>query len=394
MKVLHVSPSFYPSTAYGGTIRSGYGLCRGLAELGCDVRVLSTDSDGIGHVLDVTNNWDQQIDSFRVRYCHKWFRHSISPSLLWTLPSYVQWANVVHLTAVYSFPTFPALFWARRFRKPIVWSTRGALQRWDGSSRPALKWIWESACQRLAVRSKLILHATSQLEAERNSERFPDLRTVVIPNGIDLPKNPQRTDSNGKLRLLYLGRLDPIKGVDALLEACAIVERLELDWQLNIAGSGMPTYIKLLKSKVQELGLSQRVRFVGEVSGRNKEVLFTETDVLVLPSHVENFAIVVAESLAHAIPVIASKGTPWKGLETNHCGLWVDNHPESLAAAIRGIQTMPLREMGQQGRRWVEEAFSWRTVSNEMLALYRECSHLDPIGRDRTPEQSFCQRLV
>ena len=80
-----------------------------------------------------------------------------------------------------------------------------------------------------------------------------------------------------------------------------------------------------------------------------------------LPSHVENFAIVVAESLAHAIPVIASKSTPWKGLETNHCGLWVDNDPESLAAAIRGIQTMPLREMGQQGRRWVEEAFSWRS---------------------------------
>ena len=380
MKVLHISPSFHPSKAYGGTIRSGYGLCRGLAELGCDVRVLSTDSDGIGHVLDVTNNCDQQIDCFRVRYCHKWFRHSISPALLWTLPSYVQWANVLHLTAVYSFPTFPALFWARWFRKPMVWSTRGALQRWDGSSRPALKWIWESACQKLAVRSKLILHATSQLEAERNSERFPDFRTVVIPNGVDLPKNPQRTDSGGKLRLLYLGRLDPIKSIDSLLEACAIVERLELDWQLNIAGSGVPTYIKFLKSKVQEHGLSQRVRFVGEVSGQNKEVLFAETDVLVLPSHVENFAIVVAESLAHALPVIASKGTPWKGLETNHCGLWVDNDPASLAAAICTIRTMPFREMGTEGRKWMERAFSWRSVSCEMLDLYLGCADVSPNG--------------
>src|SRR5216684_1512850 len=127
MKVLHVSPSFYPAKAYGGTIRSGYGLCRSLARLGCQVRVLTTDSDGSGHHLDVPNNEEVQSDDLRVRYCHKVLRHSVSPALFRVLPVYVEWADVVHLTAVYSFPTFPTLFFAHRLNKPVVWSPRGAL---------------------------------------------------------------------------------------------------------------------------------------------------------------------------------------------------------------------------------------------------------------------------
>ena len=91
----------------------------------------------------------------------------------------------------------------------------------------------------------------------------------------------------------------------------------------SIAGSGSPLYIEFLRSKVEELGLSKQVEFVGEVFEENKDALFAQSDVALVPSYVENFGIVVAESLAHAVPVIASKGTPWMGLETNKCGLWV-----------------------------------------------------------------------
>jgi glycosyltransferase involved in cell wall biosynthesis len=372
MKVLHVSPSFYPSKAYGGTIRSGYALCRGLAQLGCDVRVLTTDTDGLGRVLGVANDREVQVDGLRVRYCHKRLRHSVSPALLRVLPFYVQWANVVHLTAVYSFPTFPTLFFCRLFNKPVVWSPRGALQRWEGSSRVVHKWVWESICQTLAAKN-LVLHVTSQAEAEQSLRRFPKLRAVVIRNGVDVPQNPRRSASNGELRLLYLGRLHPIKGIESLLMACGIVNSLSTDWHLHIAGTGSASYVDFLKSKVQELGLSRQVEFVGELFEEQKEALFAQSDVALVPSHVENFGIVVAESLAHAVPVIASKGTPWIGLETNRCGLWVDNDPESLATAIRRIRTLPLQEMGRRGREWMEKDFSWDAVSGEMLAVYREC---------------------
>jgi glycosyltransferase involved in cell wall biosynthesis len=61
-------------------------------------------------------------------------------------------------------------------------------------------------------------------------------------------------------------------------------------------------------------------------------------------------------------------------LEEMRCGLWVNNDPDSLADAIRSISAMPLRDMGRRGREWMQREFSWRSVTNQMLALYHECA--------------------
>jgi len=373
MKILHVSPSFYPTRAYGGTIRSGYGLCRGLAGLGCSVRVLTTDTDGLGRTLDVPNDHDVQLEGMRIRYCHKLLRHSVSLDLLHVLGEYVRWADVVHLTAVYSFPTFPTLSCCRFFRKPLVWSPRGSLQRWDNSTRLAAKYLWERACHDLALKEKLILHTTSEDEALQSRQRFPDVRTVVVPNGVELPGEIRKTDPGGILRITYLGRLHPIKGIERLLEACKLLDPSSEPWRLKIAGSGESGYANSLQLKVAQLDLGTDVEFLGEVSGDVKENLFADSDVVVAPSYVENFGMVIAEALAHEVPVIAGKGAPWEGLQTNACGLWVDNDPQSLATAIRQIRTMPRREMGRRGRCWMEKEFSWRSVSSQMLAVFQDC---------------------
>lgn len=373
MKVLHVSPSFYPTTAYGGTIRSSYGLCRGLVELGCSVRVLTTDTDGLGRKLKVPNDHDVRVDGLCVRYCHKLFRHSISVDLLRVLREYIEWSDAVHLIAVYSFPTLPTLSYCRLLRKPMLWSPRGSLQRWDGSTRVRLKFLWEQVCRTLVLKDKVVLHTTSQYEAVQSQNRFPGVRTVIVRNGVELPKNIRKTDSKGQLRITYLGRLHPIKGTECLLDACQMLDADCEPWHLNIAGSGQAEYVNSLLAKVAQLGLASRVDFLGEVSGEAKENLFGESDVLVVPSYVENFGIVIAEALAHALPVIAGKGTPWEGLETNGCGLWVENDPKALVAAIRKIRHMPLGEMGRRGRAWMEKEFSWQSISGQMLSVFQDC---------------------
>jgi glycosyltransferase involved in cell wall biosynthesis len=146
----------------------------------------------------------------------------------------------------------------------------------------------------------------------------------------------------------------------------------ELGWRLAIAGGGKPAYVAQIKKQIVAYGLNERVRMVGEVLGDAKKKLFENSDVALVPSYKENFGIVVAESLAHGIPVIASRGTPWGGLEQKGCGLWVENDPETLASAIRRISTMPMRTMGLRGREWMRRDFSWRSVANQMLDLYRE----------------------
>lgn len=366
-------PSFLPAYSYGGPIRSTFELCRNVADLGCEVRVLTTDADGLDRVLDVEKNKEVELpERFRVRYCPRRQRHSVSPTLIRLLPTYMQWADVVHLTGVYNFPTFPTIFWGRLLHKPLIWSPRGALQRWEGSSRIRLKRIWDFLWYHTADRVELTMHVTSEQESRETLARFPKLSVAIIPNGVDVPVDLNRIQRNGELRLLFIGRLDPKKGIEALLKACSLLDSTR-PWRLAIAGWGQPEYVLQLKDQVQALGLAGRVEMLGPVLAEQKKRLFECSDVAVVPSYTENFAIVVAEALAHGVSVIASKGTPWSRLEDIRCGLWVDNDPESLANAIRNISTMPLQDMGRRGREWMQKEFSWRSVTAQMLALYHEC---------------------
>ena len=369
MKVLHVVPSFYPAFNYGGPITSVYELCAGLVRQGCEVQVLTTDANGLSAVLDVVKHVPVKLaPGLSVRYCPRIFRHSVSPQLLRRLVPSMRWADVVHLTAVYNFPTLPALAACRWLGKPLVWSPRGGLQRWDNSRRPGLKAGWERICRRLAP-DRMALHVTSAQEAAESATKFPRAHAVVIPNGVQLPPLLDHCNGSGSLRLLCLGRLDPKKGIENLLAACQRLQ-IERPWRLTVAGSGDAAYSAGLEESARQLGVHAHVSFAGEVRGQRKSDLFAESDLAVFPSHTENFAMVVAEALAHGVPVIASKGTPWSGVETHGCGLWVENDPATLAAAIERMSHMPLRQMGARGRRWMEGEFAWETVTREMLQLY------------------------
>lgn len=371
MRVAHVSPSFYPAVGYGGPIEASYQLCRWLARAGAQVRVLTTDANGLEARLEESSGREVELDEgLGVRYCRRFARHSVAPHLLRALPSYVRWADVVHLTAIYSFPTIPTLAACRAFGKPLVWSPRGALQRWDRSRRVWAKALWETVCGAIAP-ERVIFHATSEEEARETENRFWGARACVVPNGVTVPEELRHVASSGRLRLLYFGRLDPIKGLENLLEACAIAQREGGDrLHLTIAGDGDARYVSTLRRRITDLGISGAVSMNGWVDNPAKRRLFEHTDVMVVPSYKESFAIVVAEALSYGVPVIASRGTPWEQIEEVDCGLWIANDPVSLASAIDRVRTMPLKEMGERGRAWVAKEFDWSQIARRMLDIY------------------------
>jgi glycosyltransferase involved in cell wall biosynthesis len=144
---------------------------------------------------------------------------------------------------------------------------------------------------------------------------------------------------------------------------------------LAVCGDSANGYARSLRALADKLKLSDRVRFEGHIAGDVKERYFAESDVLVMPSFGESFGMSVAEALAHGVPVIASKGTPWSKIATVGCGLWVDNDPDSLSNAIKRIAKMPLREMGTRGREWMKHEFGWKQMASKTLACYRQAIH-------------------
>jgi len=371
MKVLHIIPAYYPAFFYGGPIESVHKLCQRLGKMDCSVRVLTTDANGPERLDQFAKDEDIDFGSgLHVRYCRRNCATSVSVQLVLRLIPFLRWTDVVHLTGVYSFPTIPTLLGCRILRKPLVWSPRGALQRWHGSSRVKLKAAWESVC-RITAPATLTLHVTSEEEKLESLKRFPTAKVVVIPNGVEIPPAINHRGRKGSLRLLYVGRLDPKKGIENLLKACARLRRNGFPFLLVVAGTGEAEYEVSIRRLIVELGLAEIVEMVGQVTGVAKQRLFENTDVVVVPSHTENFGMVVAEALAAGVPVIASKGTPWSRIQEIRCGLWVANDPDGLADAIESMSIQPLREMGERGREWMKKEFSWDSVSQQMEKAYR-----------------------
>ncbi len=373
MNILHVAPAFYPATYWGGPTYSVYGLCNALAAIpDTRLRILTTDTAGprFHDRVPISGFPMRYPDGYDVYFCKRLLFASVAPRLLYSLWPMVMWADVVHLTGVYSFPTIPTLLVCRILNKPVVWSPRGALQRWKGATRPYLKRVWEWACNALISPKNCILHVTSAEEATDSKVRIAGAPVTLIPNGVEIPEFlPARVwMPGGRFRLLYLGRLHPIKGIENLLQALKALEDEAIS--LVICGSGDDAYSLGLRNLVDQIGLARSVSFRGHVEGKEKSDAFAQADVCVVPSFSENFGMVVAESLANGVPVVVSKGTPWAGVETHRCGLWVENSPASIAHALRSMKRNNIAEMGGCGRKWMRTEFSWNQVARQTHRLY------------------------
>lgn len=377
MKVLHVTPAYYPATYWGGPIFSVYALNNALALLpDVYLTVLTTDSAG----PDVTTCLDRSklsglYPNQEVIITRRIAGACVSIELLKKLPGLVSRADVVHLTATYSFPTIPTLFFCRIFNKPLVWSPRGAIQdayEWEGSRRRNLKRVWELICDTLVRQGKVITHTTSERERVATQQRLPRATALIVPNGVYVPEVLPVRDwlPDGRFRMMYIGRLSQKKGIENLLNAMALIDDPTVS--LTIYGSGDVAYTASLQELAGNLGLlGNSVVFAGNVDGENKSSAFHSADVCVVPSYTENFCLVVSEALAHGVPVIASKGTPWADVEKYRCGLWVENSVTSLGNAIKRIRYQNPAVMGLRGHRWMQSEFGWDRVASSINQIYR-----------------------
>ncbi|UOM36763.1 glycosyltransferase [Acuticoccus sp. I52.16.1] len=255
-------------------------------------------------------------------------------------------------------------------RRPLLLSPHGMFSSYSFAMRGRRKRLLLALGGRHILRRTTAFHATCEAEAKEIRALGLTQPIHIVPNGVHLPPLPLPPKSVHGLRtLLFMSRIHPKKGLFLLLDAFAPLAAARKEWRLVIAGPDENGHAAEVAARASQLGLA--ITFPGLLEGEAKARALAEADLFVLPTHNENFGLVIAEALAAGTPVLTTTGTPWQSLSQCGAGWWVPREREALAAALEEATALPpetLAAMGARGRRLVAENFSWDSVAAHYAA--------------------------
>lgn len=291
--------------------------------------------------------------------------------------------DLVHVHEIWHYACYAAFRAAVRNGIPVVLTPHGELDEWRLRHKAWKKRIYVKAILDRILRNVDTLHAITSAEKDRIASLGYETLVTVAPNGINPPhfdNLPDPSDSldrfpglKGKQIILYLGRLNPTKGLDILARAFSAISSRLPDTVLLVAGPDEEGGRQLMESILKSERAPDKVVFTGMLSGEDKMATLALADLFVLPSYSEGFSIAVLEALASRLPVVITKACNFPEVEEHGAGFVVDPNPESITSAIRELLSDPdLRvRMGKNGRKLVTEHFTWQATASKIADLYR-----------------------
>ncbi len=384
MRILHITPSFYPAWAYGGIPRCAYELCRSLVRLGEQVTVWTTDAfDAQSRIAER----ETEVDGIFVRRFWNlsnglaYHRQLYLPPGMW-LSSRRELAgfDLVHIHSHRHLLQAYLGAATRRLGIPYVFTGNGTvppIERYVLAKR-----VIDVIGARAILENANACIAVSQAEVPHYlTAGVPRERIRVIPNGIrldefdGLPERGtfRRSRGLGEAPLVvFVGKITPRKGVDVLIRAAAL---LPDSVRVVIAGNFMMPE-KPIRRLVAELGLEARVQLPGLLLGDDRNAAYVDADVVAYPSTDEIFGLVAAEALMCRTPVVVCDDSGCGEVVRDAGGglLVPYGDAEALAEALQALLNDPARRLAvaTAGRRFVAEHLSWDAVAAQTLALYRD----------------------
>ncbi|WP_195759546.1 glycosyltransferase family 4 protein [Spiribacter sp. 2438] len=287
-------------------------------------------------------------------------------------------ADLLHVHGVFGWHVLLGVMAARRAKCPYVVTLHGHLHPDALRERRLAKWLCLSLFGRRVLEDAAAVTVTAEEEAHCLRLHAPAAHVAEVLPGLDVPASepppPERPIADTScLRLLYLGRLHPHKGVHRLVQALAALSRRGVSVHLTVAGSGLRHYRWWLHRLVAWHGLGSRVMFMGHVDADERAALWNTADALALPSRSENFGFAVAEAMAMGRPVIVSKNVGLASLvSAKESGLVVDARDSvALQAAFMALADPERRQRyGRNAYQAARQALSLQTMGDAHWQLY------------------------
>ena len=371
MRVLHVAPSIEQS--YGGPTRSLAAYLAASVHAGIDAHVAAPNAtaDDVGYL---ERSGSGSVLTFE----------SSGQGGLARSPSLVRWVaknaasyEVVHVHGLFNFVSSLSSKAAISAGVPLVIRPFGTLSRYTFTHRRAmLKRGWFNVLERPNLLGASAIHFTTSTERDRAAWHNLPLAGkahVVPPPYLHSTKPESASPGVARDTVLFVGRLHPIKNLEALIDSWPSVVARHPGIKLIMAGAGEPAYERALRERAIGVGASASVSFAGFLSTPEVDIALSRAAVFVLPSHHENFGMAALEAIAAGVPVVFSPDVQLSDfVSEKELGVVAEASPARLADAIAGVlSNQELRDrVASSGNRIVSECYSVETIGAKLRTMY------------------------
>lgn len=397
MKILVIVPAL--GAVYGGPSRSVTALAHALGKSSISIDLVTTNANGNSTVAAKLGQWIQK-DHYRVQYFSYWgfsdYKLSL-PITRWIF-QHIRDYDLVQTNAIFSIPNLPAYLACRWNHVPYVVIPRGMLAPWALSYKAWKKRIYYSLFEQPALKRASAIQMLAITEAERIRSLNLQSPLIISPNGIHrqdfeiLPSSDhfyqKFPETQGKKLILFLGRIDPKKGLDLLSQAFGTIKHQISDAHLVLAGPDNIGFSSLAQQYFADNACLQSVTFTGLLTGKLKYAALAAADIYVAPSYSEGFSMSVLEAMASGLPCVITTGCNFPEAKATNSAHVVEIDADEIAHALLDCLHNPeeAKKMGDRARQFIQENYTWDKIATDLIEVYQAILANQPIPSRLQPK--------
>lgn len=383
MRVLMITP--YLSPVYGGISKVVKEVIEGLARQNLSIDLLTTNAD-LSLSSDVLV--DKWIDgqNYRIRYCSSTYKNDfiISFSLVSWLWQNINHYDLVHTHTIFS-PLMSVVFSICRLKKiPYIITPHGMLEPWAINYKKNKKQIYYQLWEKSNLNHAIAIQGIASVETQNIKSLSLIPPNFCVQNGIhkeDFLSFPtvdifyqKFPETKNKTIILFLGRIDPKKGLDLLATAFAKVRQKYPHTHLVIAGPDNIGFLPTAKNYFAELNCLDSVTFTGMLTGEMKYSALATANIYVAPSYSEGFSMSILEGMASGLPCIFTTGCNFPEAQEAKVAHVVDINSESIEKALLDCLQNPTaaKQMGLKAKEFILENYTWDEIAKKLIQVYEE----------------------
>jgi glycosyltransferase involved in cell wall biosynthesis len=383
MKILMVVPAL--GEIYGGPSKSVLDLTETIGKSGVSIDIVATNANGY-KTLDVPLlTWIQK-ENYRIQYFPYW--NFLDYKFTWSLTCWlfknVNNYELVHTNAIFSYPLLPA-YWSCQIAKiPYIVTPRGMLEPWALTYKSWKKKLYLFCLETPALQKASAINMLTSTEAEHIKKLNIKTPLVIIPNGIhrnycESILSPEIfydnfPETKNKKLIIFLGRIDPKKGLNLLAPAFAKVHEKFAETHLIVAGPDNTEFLHTAESYFSKAGCRDAVTFTGMLTGNIKYAALAAAKIYVAPSYSEGFSISVLEAMAAGLPCVITTGCNFPEAGKTQAASVVTINSHSIAHALIELlqDEEKAKKMGDRARQFILENYTWDRVASKMVSVYQD----------------------